>query len=156
MTTNNLRKIQDELNTIKRIIEKKPERFAFQKEVGRAFFGALLVGVIFIFKGALFTIAQNINWSHIILMILSTILILVLGIYFIGYLRVKGEEGRNAFEFILKRLPTIYTISFLVSVFLIYLFGIDEIFTGNIWKLIFIVTLPCSTGAAVADLLKKY
>lgn len=156
MTIDSINKIQRELNELKRVIEKKPERFSFGKEIIRAFFGALLIGIVFIFSSTLLEVVEKMSCTNVIAVIIVTLLILIIEIYAIGYLRVKGEKGRNALEFIMKRLPMIYVISLFVSLFLIYLFGIEKLFTSSIWKLVFVVALPCSTGAAVADLLKKY
>lgn len=156
MTTKIINKIGEDVKELKEgLLEKRPERFSF-RDVIRAFFGALVIGVLFVFKGGLLEIVEKIDWTHTAVIIIATLLLLAAEIYFIGYIRVREEKGRNAFEFIMKRLPTVYIVSFLVSLFLTYLFGVNLLFSGHVLKLVFVITFPCSIGAAVADLLKQY
>lgn len=150
-------KIEKDLEILKeRLLERKPEKFS-GKDIARAFFGALVIGVTFVFTSGLITVVKSINWTNVFLIILSTLALLLIEIYFLGWSRVKGEKGRNVFEFTLKRLPTFYIISILVSLFYVYIFGINHLVSpAEAAKLVFLIAMPCSIGAAVGDLLRKY
>lgn len=152
-----IKKIQEDVELLReRLLERRTERFSKQ-DIVRAFFGALVIGITFIFASGLITIVKNINWTNIILIIFLTLVILVAEIYFIGWSRVKGERGRNIYEFTFKRLPAFYIISLIVAFFYIYIFGINNFLSGaEVIKMVFIMAMPCSIGAAIGDLLKKY
>lgn len=152
-----IKKIERDVEILKEgLLEKKQERFSRQ-DVVRAFFGALLIGITFLFSGGLIGVAKTLSWTNVGLIIVFTVLLLVSEIYFIGWSRVRKEKGRNVFEFTLKRLLAFYIISMLVSVFYVYIFGINSLLSdGDILKLIFMVAMPCSIGAAIGDLLRKY
>jgi uncharacterized membrane protein len=139
-----------------RLLERKPEKFSTM-DIARAFFGALVIGATFVFTSGLISVVKNITWTNVCIVIISTIALLIAEIYFIGWSRVKGEKGRNVYEFTLKRLPMFYIISILVSLFYIYIFGINRlVLPAEAAKLIFLIAMPCSIGAAIGDLLKKY
>ncbi len=154
MTTDQIKKDVQLLKD--RLLERKPEKFS-SKDIARAFFGALVIGATFVFTSGLISVVKNITWVNVFLVIISTIVLLIAEIYFIGWSRVKGEKGRNVYEFTLKRLPTFYVISILVSLFYTYIFGINHLVSpAEATKLIFLIAMPCSIGAAIGDLLKKY
>ncbi len=139
-----------------RLLEKKPDRFS-AKDIYIAFFGALVVGFAFTFNSLLIQVVKALTWNHVYILIAATVFILLLQIYFIGYLRVKGDPGRNLFEFTAKRLPTFYLISLFVAALLIYIYGLNQFLTDGEWiKALFAISLPCAAGAAISDLLKKY
>lgn len=141
----------------KRLVEKVPEHFSKQDAVN-AFFGALFLGLTFLFKGALIQVGLNITWDNIAIIITSTLFILSTQIYFIGYKRVHNPEERPFGQFLIKRLFTVYGIAFIVSFYLLYIFGFLVLVGtfANLIKLTLILSMPCSIGAAVGDLLKKY
>jgi uncharacterized membrane protein len=139
-----------------RILEKKPDRFS-SRDIYTAFFGALIVGFAFTFNTLLIQVVKALDWNHVYIIIFATIAILLLQIYFIGYLRAKGDPGRNFFEFTAKRLPTFYLISLVVAALLLYVYGLNQFLSDGEWiKAIFAISLPCAAGAAISDLLKKY
>ena len=146
-----VKRIKDEL------IEKKPEHFSKQDAV-RAFFGATIVGLTFVFKGLLVEIGINIPWKNVIMVIASTMFILSTEIYFIGYTHVKNKRERPFGQFYIKRLLSVYTIAITVSFFLCYIFGIIYLVDTleQFMKIVLLISMPCSIGAAVGNLLKKY
>jgi len=158
-TEKRIKKIECELDLLKEeLLERKPERFS-AKDIVRAFFGALLIGVTFIFSSRLFDVAKQIQPDHFIAVVVSTIIILIAEIYFIGWSRIKKEreKGRNVFEFTLKRLAVFYVVALLVASFYSYILGYNKVLSETEFiKLIFLTAMPCAIGAAIADLLKKY
>ena len=151
--------IEKEVKQIKKILieERPPEKFG-RKDFVYSFFGALVVGLTFMFKGLLIQSGLNLSWTNVILIVLITIIILTVEIYFIGYARVKDKKKRRFGQFWLKRLFTIYLIAMFVSFLLGYLYGIHSLAGTEtaFLKIIFAVSMPCAIGAAFTDLLKKY
>jgi len=156
MTT---KKIEQDIALLKEeLLEKKPERFSV-RDIIRSFFGALFIGVTFVFSGRLFDVAKLMDLVQTIFVIAATIIMLIAEIYFIGWSRIKKskEPGRNIFEFTFKRVVVAYLVSIAVALFYLYILGYEKILPGaEICKLMFLVAMPCSIGAAVADLLRKY
>ncbi|MEM4336574.1 MAG: DUF2391 family protein [Candidatus Woesearchaeota archaeon] len=157
--TTKIKKIEEDITLIKeQILEKKPERFS-AKDIVRSFFGALFIGVTFVFSGRLFEVLKLMDKFQTILVVISTIIILIAEVYFIGWSRVKitKEPGRNVFEFTFKRVFAAYSVSLVVATFYIYILGYEKILLKHeILKLIVLIAMPCSIGASVSDLLKKY
>lgn len=152
-------KLEQDMKILKeQLLERKPERFS-AKDIVRSFFGALLIGVTFVFSGRLFDVVKQIDNFNLLMIIISTIIILIAETYFIGWSRIRKlkEPGRNVFEFTLKRLVVFYVVSILVAVFYSYILGYNKILSSpEMIRVVFLVAMPCSIGAAVADLLKKY
>ena len=149
--------IEKSLNKMKKeLIEKVPPHFS-KRDIINAFFGALIIGLTFIFKGALIETVSAISTKYIIIIIISTLIILSIQIYFIGYSRVKNKKQRPFAQFLVKRLSTLYLIAFIVSFYLVYIFQIEHAvgsFT-NALKLVAIVSMPCAIGAALPSLIKN-
>lgn len=135
----------------------EPEHFS-AKDAISSFFGALFLGFAFIFSRVLVDLSMTLDKIHIILIVLSTFLILTFEIYFIGYQKVKERGKRPFWEFWLKRFATFYIITVLVSLYLVYIYNFQVYLTTyiEVIKLVAAVSLPCATGAAIANLLKKY
>lgn len=150
--------IKHDIKEIKRqVIEKVPDHFNKQ-DIVRAFFGALVIGLTFLFKGLLIEIGLKIPWSNAIIVVTSTLFILSTQIYFIGYKRIKNPEERPFGQFLIKRLTAIFGIAIIVSFYLLYIFGFIVLVGtfANMIKLTLLLSMPCAIGAAVGDLLKKY
>jgi uncharacterized membrane protein len=79
-------------------------------------------------------------------------------IYFIGYTHVRNKKERPFGQFYAKRLVTTYGIAVTVSFFLSYIFGIIYLVDTfeQFMKIVLLISMPCSIGAAVGNLLKKY
>jgi uncharacterized membrane protein len=158
-------KLEEDLDEIKadikhikhRLVEKVPDHFSPVDAIN-AFFGALFLGLTFVFKGLLLDVGLHLTWSNIIVIITSTLFFLTMQIYFIGYKRVQDKEERPFGQFLMKRLLTIYIIALSVSFYLLFLFGYYTLVgsLGNLLKLTIIISFPCSIGASVGDLLRKY
>lgn len=150
----NIEKLRDGL------IEKVPSKFS-TRDVINAFFGALFLGLTFVLKGGQVAISMNMELIHVFSIIAVTLLILMAEIYFISYVRVKDRTKRHLSQFMTKRLLTLYGITLIVTIGLVYIFNLNT-FPGidndpyNIAKMIIATSFPCAIGAAVPSLLKKY
>ncbi|MCB9361969.1 DUF2391 family protein [Candidatus Woesearchaeota archaeon] len=138
-----------------RLIDKRLQRFS-RKDITNALFGALTVGLTFVFKGLLIEVGMRLPWSNVIMIVTMTLFILTTEIYFVGYRHVKNVKERPFGEFLIKRLIAMYLIAVVVSFFLLYLFGFIYLAgtLENFVKLIFVVAMPCAIGAAIPNLLK--
>lgn len=151
--------ISRELEIIRKALLKElpPEHFS-AKDIVRSFFGAAFIGSTFIFTRTLIEISPLLNNSRIAIIILSTIGILTAEIYFIGYQRVENKYKRHFGQFLLKRLLTFYAVGILVSAYLAFIYNITALVVTpeNMFKLIIAASMPCSIGASITDLLRKY
>lgn len=140
----------------KEIVEKEPPHFS-KKDIITAFFGALIIGLTFVFKGSLVQQVLNLTLIHLSLVVTSTLVILSIQIYFIGYKKVKDKKHRDFPQFLMKRLTTLYIIALIVSLYLVYIFNIDHVVGGflNAFKLVVVLSMPCSIGAAIPSLIKQ-
>jgi len=148
--------IKWEINRLtEKLIEKRIERFS-KKDITNALFGALTIGLTFVFKGLLIQVGKDLPWANVIMIITMTLFILTTEIYFVGYSRVKDIKARPFSEFLGKRLITMYVIALVVSFFLLYLFGFMYLSESgtDFLKLIFVVAMPCAIGAAIPNMLK--
>lgn len=153
-----LEDIINEVNLIKQILQRElpPEHFSF-KDIVRSFFGATFIGVTFVFNKNLVELVPMLNSTRITLVILSTILLLSFEIYFIGYQRVSDKTERKFFQFWFKRIITFYLVAIVVSLYLSFLYNVTGLVGSieNIIRLVVAMSMPCSVGASIADLLKE-
>ena len=150
--------VRDIVNSMKeKVLDKHPSHFS-RRDIVNASFGSLTIGLAFVFKGAIYDTAMKLDLLHTELIILSTFLILMAQIYFIGYSRVKEKTKRQFGEFMTKRLTTLYFVSIISSFFLIYIFNIDKALPTffDTMKMVVLLSMPCSVGAAIPSLLKQY
>lgn len=157
----NVKEIKKNLSALRvRLLEKRPEPFSVI-DILYALFASLVIGLGFVFKGALIKYAVDLTTFHINFIVLITILLLTAEAYFLGYRRVSNKAERKMGQFLFKRVATLFILSLLVSIFLVYTYGInyqplinnDAI---NVLKVVIALTMPCATGAAIPSLLKKY
>jgi uncharacterized membrane protein len=157
----NVKEIKKSLSALRvKLLEKRPEPFS-TIDILYAFFASLVIGLGFAFKGSLISFAVNLTSFHINFIILTTILFLTAEAYFLGYRRVSNKNERKIGQFLFKRVATLLILSLLVSLFLVYTFGINyqpliDNNIINIFKVVVALTMPCATGAAIPSLLKKY
>lgn len=150
--------IKEMLASVKaKVLDKEPSYFS-RRDIVNTFFGSLLIGLTFILKGSVNRVASGLDIIHLELIILSTFLILIAEIYFVGYSRVKEKDKRHFGEFLTKRLTTLYAIAILTSFFLIYIFNMDKEIGSfmEVMKMVVLLSMPCSVGAAIPSILKKY
>jgi len=157
-TNSLLLNIQRDISLLRaRMLEKIPGHFS-QKDVINAFLGAMFIGLTFILRTDIIDIALRLDSYRIILITLSTFLILTAEIYFIGYSRVPNKKSRPFGQFWAKRFVSLYIVTILVSLFLVYTFGINTfVNTGEeVFKIVVLISMPCAVGAAIPSLLTKY
>jgi len=152
--------IEHEIKMIReRLLDRVPERFS-KRDLINAFFGSLTIGITFILKGATVRTAVGLDLFHTELVIASTLAILFIEIYFIGYSRVKNKCQRKLGQFMTKRLFALYGVVILTSIFLVYLLNLNQSEYVNssmdVMKIVVVVAFPCAIGAAVPSLLKKF
>lgn len=155
-----IKKIEEDMGLLReKLLEKRPSHFS-KRDIVNTFFGSLIIGLTFILKGAVVSTAENMDMKHIFFIVVSTIFILTIEIYYIGYSRVSKKERmyRKFDQFWAKRISTLYGIALLVSVYLVYIFGTNEILSTDmaVFNAIILLSMPCAIGAAIPHLLKKY
>lgn len=157
MASKEVMRLTRDMSLIKaHLLPRAPPKFS-GKDLVKSFFGSLLVGLTFTFKGLLFEISFGLTNFHISLIILSTIIILTLEIYYIAYAKVKDKNHRGFGQFWLKRILTFYSVAILTTFILVFIYGLTTILDpGLIWKLIIAVSFPCAIGASLGDLLERY
>lgn len=155
--TATLKHIDSDLDSIRVMLERVPDHFNTRHIVG-SIFGALLFGLPFVPKGLFIDVTAKLSSNHALAMILSIVGILTAEIYFIGYSRVHNKDTRHFGQFWGKRLVAYTAVGFCVSIFLIYLYGLNYLVLNDqhLRYLVLALALPCCIGASVTDLLKKY
>jgi uncharacterized membrane protein len=159
-TDKEIEKIEQSISRLQeKLLEKRPSHFR-ERDIVNAFFASLLLGLVFIFKGSLIEISMRLSSQNLAAITIATIIILTLEIYFVGYTRVsrKEKKTRHFGQFWIKRLLTFYVISMIVSLLIVYIYGINLWVGGNyeIVKLVVAVSMPCAIGAAIPSMLRQY
>jgi len=141
------------------LVERTPSKFSY-RDLARSFFGALIVSFGFVLKGALVKTAVNFSIENVIGIIIASLTVLIIEVFYFGYRKIKDKHSRRLGQFILKRVPTFYLVSLLVAGGLVYLYGINNdpliMASDDIINVIIAISFPASLGAGVADLIKKY
>ncbi len=152
-----IEKIESEIELLReKLLEKRPEHFSV-RDVVTSFFASTILGLTFVFNGALVERVENLTNSKVFLIFISTLLVLTAQIYFIGYSRVKDRKERPFGQFWIKRLVTFYGIALVTSLFLVYLFSINQfIGLGKLTALVMALAMPCAVGAAIPNLIRQY
>ena len=152
-----LKHIDSDLDSIRNMLERVPDHFNARHVVG-SLFGSLLFGLPFVPKGLFIDVTAKLTPNHAFAMLLSIAIILTAEIYYIGYSRVHDKDQRHFGQFWGKRIIAYTAVGFFVSIFLIYLYGLNYLVLNesHLRYLILALALPCCIGASVTDLLKKY
>ncbi|MBI4144910.1 DUF2391 family protein [Candidatus Woesearchaeota archaeon] len=153
-----LKQVAEDVRFIREeMVERVPHHFNMKRVVGAAF-GALIFGLTFVPKGLFIDVTQKLTDTHIWFIIATTIVILSSEIYYIGYARVRNKSQRRFGQFWVKRLASYLVIGFVVSWFLIYLYGINFLLVGpeHLRNMVVALGLPCCIGASIEDLLQQY
>lgn len=130
----------------------------FSKEdIFYSFYGALFIGLIFVLGRNIIEIANIMDVSHAIAIVIATSILSSIEIYYVGYVRVHDKKHRCFSEFWAKRFVSNYIISIITALFLIYLYNVDFLLgtPANIAKAVIAVSMPCSLGATLSDLVRK-
>jgi len=148
---NDVEKLKDKL------IDHTPEHFSKQDLV-RSAIGSLFLGFSVLFSGNIANLAIKIPPAHLQIIVLATLLILTIEIHIIGYSRVVDKTSRKFGQFWMKRITTFYLTALIMATLLASIFGLYYILPDgtSFFHLIIILSAPCSIGASLGDLLKKY
>ena len=152
-------KLEKDVAAIKReVFRLTPPDYFSAKDIARSFFGALFLASTFIFSSSLVTQARLLTNTHLFVLVLTTLLILTIEIYFIGYERISNTSRRPFYEFWGKRIVTFWVVALLVSFGLSLLYAFDATLPTvmDLVKFALLLSFPASVGAALADLLRSY
>ena len=140
-----------------KLVEMRPEHFS-RKDITYAILSSMLVCLTFVFKGGVVAIIQNMSPMHVMAAVILTGIILTLEIYYISYARVVDKNERKFGQFWAKRFFTLYAISILTSLILVYVFAMDNQLDSylEILQAVLVLSFPSAVGAAIPSLLKKY
>jgi uncharacterized membrane protein len=158
MARDNLRHLVRDVHRIKEeSVERVPRHFTMKSFVA-ATFGALFFGLTFALKGLLLQVTQQFPVYHKWYIMFAILVILSAEIYSIGYSHVKNKEKRGFGQFWFKRIVTYAVVGFFVSVFLVYVYALNQLVVSpeHLINTIVALALPCCIGASIADLLKQY
>lgn len=150
--------IKRDVDRLKReLIDKTPEHFS-EKDILRAFIGSLFLGFSVLFSSNLLNVARLLPPRHLYVIMAFTVIVLTSEIYFVGYARVEDKENRKFGQFWLKRMIAFCLISVIVSLILIYVFGLVYLINSSevLFSAIVLMSAPCAIGASFGDLIKKY
>ncbi|MEK6823175.1 MAG: hypothetical protein AABY13_05070, partial [Nanoarchaeota archaeon] len=75
-----------------------PPHFSM-KDIARSFFGALFLASTFIFSSQLVHQTALLSSGHIVAIIIATVVVLTVEIFFIGYERVPDRRERRFLQF---------------------------------------------------------
>ncbi len=150
-----IKKIKSDIAEIKKaLVIKTPTHFSWA-HLAAAFIGALILGQTFVLKGLLYDVSYSLTALHIVAIILITIFVLSIEIYYIGYRRIQVKSKRHFGQFWLKRISTYLIIAFLVSFGLIFLYNMNSTLIHTL-KIAVAMSFPCAVGASLADLVERY
>ena len=148
--------VEKKLAELKKILLRAnpPEHFS-HREVIVATITALFIGLSFILNTLLFNASKELNAFQLASIVLATVIVLSLEIYFVGYARVH-DKRRHFGQFWAKRFFSFYLVSIFVSGILIYLYGLETLAGNSLvtLKVIIAASFPCAIGTALSDLLK--
>lgn len=122
----------------------------------KALLGSFIVGVTFLFKGAMQNYAVSMKTTNIILLFLFTSLIVSVEIYVLSYKFVVNRKERPFYEFWAKRFFSVIISSFVAVYLIIYIYGINNMLTSlEIFKLASAIFMPAAIAGAAVEILKK-
>lgn len=152
------RLLKEVVSLRREVLRLSPPEYFSMKDVARSFFGSLLLAFTFIFSSRLVEQTKLMTSAHVLFIIVATLVILTVEIYFIGYARVPNRRNRPFYEFWAKRIVTFYLVAWVVSFGVALLYAFNSVFPSLTGLAVFAVgvSLPASIGAAFADLLRSY
>jgi uncharacterized membrane protein len=140
----------------------KPERFGVD-DVAQQIFGSVLLATPLSVTEEVWTLAKELDPLRVVVFILLSIAVVTIIIYYTKFQRVAKEAIGGEFDapivgktYVPKRLVSLFLISYSVTWFILWLFGVTNHVADPAWSFnIFIfVSFFASIGAATADMLK--
>jgi uncharacterized membrane protein len=155
-----IEEIKEDIGTMHKVLLKGkkfatkviPDRFA-SKDIAQQIVGATILSAPFSVTEEVWNLARDLNATHIIFIVLITVLFDVLLFY---YTRYQKTEEKKFLEFP-KRIISIILVTYITSAVVLTVFGvIGGRIQDNLWaiKLIVMVGLFANIGAGTADLIK--
>jgi uncharacterized membrane protein len=140
----------------------KPEKFGVD-DVAQQIFGSVLLATPLSVTEEVWTLARELDPLRLVVFILLSVAVVTIIIYYTKFQRVAKESIGGEFDapilgktYIPKRLVSLFVISYSVTWFVLWLFGVMNHVADPAWSFnIFIfVSFFASIGAATADILK--
>ncbi|WP_297506360.1 DUF2391 family protein [Thermococcus sp.] len=149
-----LEEIGLELERLRKAEESKslPDRLGWD-DIAQEIIGAVTFALPFLFTGEVWDVAKDISIERSLIIFLLTLLLAYL---FLAKSRIGNIKREEVFH-VPKRLLTVASISYAVSAFLIYLYGINSIanFTGEQFvNATVIISTFAVIGAITVDMVK--
>jgi len=140
----------------------KPERFELD-DVAQQIFGAVLLSTPLSVTEEVWTLAKELDPIRIVTFILVSIAVVTIILYYTKFQKVAKESIGGEFDthivgktYIPKRIVSLFIVSYSVTWFVLWLFGIITHVADPAWsfKIFIFVSFFASIGAATADILK--
>ncbi|UCC91645.1 MAG: DUF2391 family protein [Candidatus Aenigmatarchaeota archaeon] len=139
----------------------KPEKFGLD-DVAQQIFGAVLLATPLSVTEEVWTLARELDPVRLVLFIILSIAVVTIIIYYTKFQKV-AKEAIAEFDapivgktYVPKRLVSLFVISYSMTWFILWLFGIMAHVADPAWyfRIFIFVSFFASIGAATADILK--
>ena len=140
----------------------RPEKFGLD-DVAQQIFGAVLLATPLSVTEEVWTLAKELDPIRLVVFVMLSVVVVSIIIYYTKFQRVAKESIGGEFDtyiagktYIPKRLVSLFLISYGVTWFILWLFGIMNHVADPAWvfKIFIFVSFFASMGAATADILK--
>ena len=140
----------------------RPEEFGLD-DVAQQIFGAVILATPLSVTEEVWTLAKELDPLRLVMFVILSIIVVTIIIYYTKFQRVAKEAIGGEFDtfiagktYIPKRLVSLFLISYSITWFILWLFGIMNHVADPAWsfKIFIFVSFFASAGAATADILK--
>lgn len=140
----------------------KPEKFGVD-DVAQQIFGAVLLATPFSVTEEVWTLAKELDPLRIVAFILLSVAVVTIIMYYTKFQKLAKESIGGEFDapllgktYIPQRLVSLFLISYSVTWFILWLFGVMNHIANPAWlfKIFIFVSFFSSIGAATADIIK--
>lgn len=140
----------------------KPEKFGLD-DVAQQIFGAVLLATPLSVTEEVWTLARELDPVRLVLFIILSIVVVTIIIYYTKFQKVAKEAIGSEFDapivgktYIPKRLVSLFVVSYSITWFILWLFGITAHVADPAWsfRIFIFVSFFASIGAATADILR--
>ncbi len=140
----------------------KPEKFGLD-DVAQQIFGAVLFSAPLSVTEEVWKLAQNLGFTRMLVFVILSVVIATIIIYYTKFQRVAKESIGGDIDthivgrmYVPKRLVSLFIISYSVSIFILWLFGVMSFVNDLFWtfKIFIFISFFASIGAATADIIK--
>ena len=140
----------------------RPERFGVD-DVAQQIFGAVLLATPFSVTEEVWILAKELDPLRLLVFVVLSIVVVTIIIYYTKFQKVAKESIGGEFDthivgktYIPKRLVSLFLVSYSVTWFILWLFGVMNHVSNPAWsfRIFIFVSFFASMGAATADILK--